>query len=322
MGLVFQKSVHQTVEAVRTVSPISYSFSDRFDPLLKIQNDSFSLRESTDIPSLNNLSESAYIAIDDTTGQVLLSKNASTQVSIASLTKIMSAMIALDLMSPQETITVSQLASIMPPTKIGVSPGERLTLDELLHAMLMTSANDAGQAVADGIDAKYNSHIFIWAMNEKARLLGLKHTHFGSAQGFDTTDNYSTASDLAIISHYAMTHYPEIAQIVGEDYVQLPATATHKEYDLYNWNGLLDVYPNISGIKIGNTKAAGYTNIVVAQRNGKKVLVVLLGASGVLERDMDAATLLDSAFALYSLPPIAITTTDLQAKYNTWHYWN
>lgn len=323
LSLFFLAVMYQKVQAIRYISPTAPTvLADRLDPFLTPQKDSFSLHSASSASLPEEVTEPAYIAIDYTSGNILISKNASVELPIASLTKIMSAMVTLDLMSPQETIDVSENATAMPPTKISLSPHEVLSVDELLHAMLMTSANDAAQAVADGVNAKYTSNIFVWAMNRKAQLLGLTHTHFTNPQGFDSTGNYSTAEDLAILSHYAMTHYPEIAEIVREDYRKLPATRTHKQYDLYNWNGLLDVYPNISGIKIGNTRAASYTNIVVSERGGKKVLVVLLGASGVLQRDLDAASLLDTAFATYSLAPVAITSTMLQAKYSTWHYWN
>ena len=267
--------------------------------------------------------DSAYIAVDYVSGQVILSNNATTRLPIASLTKIMSAMVALDLAAPEEQITISKNAAMQIPTKIGVAPGEKMTVDELLHAMLMTSANDAAQAVADGINAKYNANIFVWAMNKKAQDLGLSNTHFENAKGFDAVDNYSSAKDLVTLSEYALSHYPEIAHIVALDYIHIPANAYHKQYDLYNWNGLLDVYPNVSGIKIGNTDAAKFTNVVISERNGKKILAVVLGADGVLQRDLDAATILDNAFNLaYQLQPVNISVSDLEAKYSTWHYWN
>lgn len=322
--IIFLMVSDQTVQAGRFTSPVAPArVIDKLIPLLTPQKDQFELRQSSTVVADNVLSENSYIAVDETNGQVIVSKNSTVEVPIASLTKVMSAMVVLDLASAQEQIIVSRHASNYPPTKIGLSSGEKLTVDELLHAMLMTSANDAAQALADGIDGKYNQHVFVWAMNEKAKMLGLTHTHFANAQGFDSTQNYSSAADLVVLTHYALTHYPEIANIVATDYIHLPVTSTHKQYDLYNWNGLLDVYPNVSGVKIGNTDAARYTNIVQSERNGRKILVVLLGAEGVLQRDLDAATLLDSAFAsTYNLPPVRVTTVMLQTKYNSWRYWN
>lgn len=288
---------------------------------------SFTLHDTQNIiPSAHAASlydaASSYIAIDFNTGNVIEQKNQNKSVPIASLTKLMSAAVALDLMKPNEIITISSTAPNVIPTKIGVVAGQKLTLKELLEAMLMTSANDAAAAVKDGVNAKYHEDIFVRAMNEKAQSLGLTQTHFSNPQGFDG-NNYSSAHDLAILTQYVLTHYPLVDQIVKQDYVFIPATSQHKQYDLYNWNGLLGVYPGAFGVKIGNTDNAGYTTVVIAKRQDKTVLAVLLGAPGILERDLWTSSLLDSAFAsAFQLPPAHITSAVLEAKYGTWHYWN
>ncbi len=265
----------------------------------------------------------AYSIIDYDSGEIIDSKNGEKEVPVASLTKIMTAVVALDISSPDEKFVVTQKASRQIPTKIGVVPGQRFTLKELLEAGLMTSANDAIEVIRDGIDAKYNDQVFVEAMNAKAQFLGLKNTHFTNPQGFDSPEHFSSASDLAILTHYALTNYPLLSQIVQQDYMKLAANEDHKQYDLYNWNGLLDVYPNVTGVKIGNTENAGTTTIVKAERNGKTILVVLLGTAGVLERDLVASQLLDNGFALtLGLSPIKVTEQELRAKYATWKYWN
>jgi D-alanyl-D-alanine carboxypeptidase len=294
---------------------------------VKILPSQFALHNETNlIPSAHAASlydtASSYIAIDFTSGNIIEQKNENKSVPIASLTKLMSAAVALDLMNQNETITISASAPKVSPTKIGVVSGQKLTLKELLEAMLMTSANDAAQAVKDGVNAKYHGDIFVRAMNEKAQSLGLTQTHFSNPQGFDG-NNYSSAHDLAILTQYVLTHYPLIDQIVRKDYVFIPATDQHKQFDLYNWNGLLGVYPGAYGVKIGNTDNAGYTTIVIAKRNDKTVLSVLLGAPGILKRDLWTSSLLDDAFASADhLSPAHITSADLEAKYATWHYWN
>ncbi len=265
----------------------------------------------------------AYAVLDFDSGQIIDSKNGEKEVPIASLTKIMTAVVALDISSPSEKFVVSKRAADQIPTKIGVIVGQRFTLKELLEAGLMTSANDAIEVIRDGIDAKYNDPVFVQAMNAKAQFLGLKSTHFTNPQGFDSTEHYSSAADLAILTHYALTNYPLISQIVQQDYIKLQANEDHKQYDLYNWNGLLDVYPNVTGVKIGNTENAGTTTIVKSERNGKTILVVLLGTTGVLERDLVASQLLDNGFAsTLGLTPVEVTEAQLRAKYATWKYWN
>lgn len=297
-------------------------------PLLNKTPNTFSLKqEFTIIPQSQASSSyeqaSGYGVVDLETGDVIAQKELSQKLPIASLTKIMTAVVALDLVKPDELIPISMRASRQIPTKIGVVPGEKMTGEELLHAMLLTSANDAAQAIKDGVDEKYHDAIFIAAMNEKATYLGLKNTHFANPQGFDSSDNYSTVEDLALLSHYALTNYPIIKEIVQKDYYLLPPNKYHKQFDLYNWNGLIGVYPNARGMKIGNTDDAGKTTIVVSARGGKEILVVLLGAPGILERDLWASQLLDLGYEqLLNLPPVNVTEEQLRTKYASWKYWN
>lgn len=262
---------------------------------------------------------SAYVVINFDTGDVIAEKNMAKKLPIASLTKIMTAVVALDLASPDESFRVSENAANQIPTKIVMTPGDTLTLDELLRAALLTSANDAVEVIKEGVNAKYHSDIFVRAMNEKAQLIGLKNTHFTNPQGFDNPEHYSSVEDLAILSQYAMTHYPEIADLVKRDQDYLPATLSHGAHKLYNWNGLLDVYPGIDGVKIGNTEAAGKTTVVMSTRENKRVLAVVLGAPGIVERDMWSAQLLDLGFQqAFNMKPIDVQESELRAKYRTW----
>lgn len=272
----------------------------------------------------------AYLVVDLNTGEVLAEKNGPQKVPMASLTKIMTAVAALDLASPEENFTVTENAAMVEPTSIGVVPGQKMALGELLNALLLTSANDSAAVIKEGIDAKYTQGSFIKAMNAKAAILGLKNTHFENPQGYDGEDHFSSAEDLATLSQYALTNYPEISEIVKKDYEYLPENNNHKQFDLYNWNGLLGVYPGVYGVKIGNTSDAGHTTVVVSERKqnshpkgviSKKVLVVLLGAPGVLERDLWASQLLDLGFFKLGLDPVGVTEGELQSKYATWKYW-
>lgn len=264
-----------------------------------------------------------YIVIDYETGEILAERNAESRIPIASLTKIMTAVVALDLAAPEEVFAVTEKAARMIPTKIGVVAGQRMNLGELLNASLLTSANDAIEVIKQGIDLKYGKPgVFINSMNAKAESLGLKNTHFENPQGFDGEAQYSSAADLAVLTRYALEKYTVIKEIVKKDYEFLPANENHKQFDLYNWNGLLGVYPGVQGVKIGNTGKAGYTTVVVSEREGKKVLVVLLGAPGVLERDLWAGQLLDLGFEKLGILPVGVAEGELRAKYSTWKYWS
>jgi len=265
----------------------------------------------------------AYAVIDLDTGKIIKEKNGSERLPIASITKVMTATVALDLADPQELFTVDENAASMIPTKIAIVPGEKMTLDELLHASLMTSANDATQQIKNSIDKKYGEEIFVKAMNEKAAFLGLKDSHFANPMGFDSPENYSSAHDLALLTHYAITNYPLFADIVAKDVAELPANEYHHYHNLYNWNGLIGVYPDVHGVKIGNTAAAGKTTLVYSTRNGKKMAAVVLGAPDITKRDLWAAQLLDIGYEqTMGLPPVGVTEEQLLAKYSTWQYTN
>lgn len=330
-GAAFLMAVlpHLGVTLPSLISPAS-SIHDPFDGIrakLEVIPLSFKLKNPTNfIPQAQAAGDydqaKSYIVVDLNSGQVLAQKDDNEQAAIASITKLMTAIVSLDLAQPSDLFTVSQTASEIQPTKIGVVPGQKMSLEELLNAALMTSANDAAQVVKEGVNTEYTSDIFVKAMNAKAQVLGLKNTHFSNPQGFDIPGNYSSAADLAILAQYALQNYPVISDIVKKDYQFLPANNNHKQYDLYNWNGLLDVYPGTFGVKIGNTDQAGYTTIVASKRGGKTILAVLLGAPGVMERDLWAAELLDIGFKQEGVDPVNVTKDQLQAKYATWKYWN
>ncbi|MBI2601328.1 D-alanyl-D-alanine carboxypeptidase [Candidatus Daviesbacteria bacterium] len=265
---------------------------------------------------------SAYAVVDLDSGEVIAEKNFSKKMPIASITKIMTAVVALDLAPLNQEFTVSARASGMVPTKIMLRPGERVNMELLLKSLLLSSANDSAEVIKEGIDQMYGDYIFIKAMNEKAKFLGLKNTHFTNPQGFDNKNHYSSVEDLAILANYALEKYPYISEVVAKEYEDFN-TAYENRFYLNNWNGLLGVYPGVNGIKIGNTTDAGYTTTVVSQRAEKKLFAVLLGAPGVYERDLWTARLLDLGFErVAGLEPVNLTKLQLEAKYLTWKYSN
>lgn len=322
---VFFKKSSQLSSPAGAVSRLTDIENEQIVPRLSKHKNTYKLKDKNpsavgQVDASEKVDATAYLLTDFDSGEVLFSQNENTKLSIASLTKIMTAVVSLDLANPSDIFTVSAPAAAIPPTSIGVIPGQKMSLDELLQSILMTSANDAAQVVLEGINDKYSSPVFIHAMNQKAQFLGLTNTHFANPQGFDDEKNYSSAKDLAILTHYALTKYPRIAQIVGKDYAFLPASEDHKQFDLYNWNGLLGVYPDILGVKIGNTDHAGYTTIVLSNRGGKKLLAVILGTQNILSRDRVAAQLLDMGYEhSLSLQRLNISQGALLAKYNTWY---
>lgn len=264
----------------------------------------------------------AYGVINFDSGEIISSKNINKRLPIASLTKIMTSAVTLDFVSSEEEFTVSEKAASEEPTKVMLKPGEKYRVEDLLKFALISSANDSAQVLKEGIDNKYGNNTFIHAMNEKAKFLGLKNTHFVNPQGYDNPLHYSTIEDLAVLTHYALENYPLINQIVNENIDDLTNNGSDMRFYLQNWNGLLGVYSGIRGVKIGNTEDARHCTIVLSERDDKKVLVIVLGAPGVLERDLWASQLLDLGFSKLGLTAENITEAQLKAKYSSWKYFN
>jgi len=232
----------------------------------------------------------AAIVVDVTAGQILYQQSQTTRYPEASLTKMMTAMVAVDLAPLDTVITVPAAATQIEPNHMGISAGERLTVRELLEGMLLDSGNDAAEAIAMGI---VDRPAFIDFMNQKAAQLRLRQTHFTNPSGLDDTDHYSSAYDLAVVGATLLTDYPDLRTIVDSKQVSIYATPQHKAFNPINIDRLLWTYPGAIGIKPGYTGAAGYCLAAAATRNGRTILVVVLGST---QHFTDGATLLDFGF--------------------------
>ena len=232
----------------------------------------------------------AAIVVDLTAGQILYQQDQATRYADASLTKMMTAMVAADLVPLDTVITVPEAATQVEPNHMGISTGEKLTVRELIDGMLLDSGNDAAEAIAMGITDRAK---FMDFMNQKAAALHLKGTHFTNPSGLDDTDHYSTVYDLAVMGATLLTDYPELRAIVGSKQISIPSTAFHKAFNPVNIDRLLTTYPGAIGIKPGYTDAAGYCLAAAATRNGRTILVVVLGSS---QHFTDATSLLDFGF--------------------------
>ncbi|HEY9288137.1 MAG TPA: D-alanyl-D-alanine carboxypeptidase family protein [Candidatus Dormibacteraeota bacterium] len=233
----------------------------------------------------------AAIVIDLTAGQILFQQDATSRYPEASLTKMMTAMLAADLAPMDTTVTVPEAATQVEPNHMGISTGEQLTLRELLDGMLLDSGNDAAEAIAMGL---IDRSTFIDLMNQKAQQLHLRQTHFANPSGLDDASHYSSAYDLAVMGTTLLQDYPDLRTIVGTKSVSIYATAQHKAFNPTNIDRLLWTYPGAIGIKPGYTGAANYCLAAAATRNGRTILVVVLDST---QHFTDAATLLDFGFA-------------------------
>ena len=242
------------------------------------------------------LAAQAALALDLDSSRLLFSRDATAQRAPASLVKMMTAAVALDHLPISTVITVPpgapSVGAAVGGTHMGVLPGERLSLHDLLYGMLLPSGNDAAYTIAQAVAGSQSG--FAALMNAKAAALGLTGTHFVQGYGLDTAGQYSTARDLARLARYDLAHYAFFDRVVSTAAYTISAGLTHPAFVLHNTNQLLGVYPGAFGVKTGTTPAAGQNVIAAVQRDGRRILVVILGST---DRYADATALLNYAVA-------------------------
>ncbi len=246
----------------------------------------------------------AGILVDAVTGQVLWGRQPATERPIASITKVMTALVVMQAGTPDRKIKIpkaaQQYVAKWGANAAGLIPGQVFTTDQLMHALLLVSACDAAYTLASvygpGLPA------FIVKMNAEAARLGLTHTHFTSPDGLPyptETATFSTPAELLKLGQVAMS-YPEFRSIVRLKFFQLPKAPGHGHYWWGSTNELIGWYPGAIGIKTGFTDAAGHTLLFEAVRGGRTLIGVVLGSppTGPGAGAQDAAKVLDWGFAL------------------------
>jgi D-alanyl-D-alanine carboxypeptidase (penicillin-binding protein 5/6) len=206
----------------------------------------------------------------------------------ASLTKMMTALLVLERGALDEPVVVSRAASREAGSRIGLHAGDQLRVRDLLAAAIMHSANDACRALAD-----HGGPTFVARMNQRAAQLGLRNTNFVDPCGHDRPGQYSTAADLARIAEVVMNH-PEYEKFARIRETTIRTLDGRRHFYLRNTNALIGHYPGAIGVKTGTTGMAGYCLIAAAEKNGTRVLVVLLNSP---RRWSVTPRLLDTAFA-------------------------
>ncbi len=240
-----------------------------------------------------NTSATACIIIDEKSGRTLLSHNADAPLPMASTTKVMTALLAIELGDPDAPVTCSRNAFGVPGTSIYLSEGETLTLRDMLYGLMMASGNDAAVAIAEHIGGDVDS--FCALMTARAQALGCKSTQFRTPHGLPCEGHYTTAADLALIAREAMTH-PLFREIVSTARATIPWEDRAYDRVLRNKNKLLTTYEGATGIKTGYTKKAGRCLVFGAQRDGMSVIGVVLNCPDWFG---EAARLMDRAFERY-----------------------
>lgn len=235
----------------------------------------------------SGLSAKAGVVIDAGTGRVLWSRNRNAVRPIASTTKIMTALVAMQRSKPNDVLTATRYRAELGESLLGLKPGERMKARDLLTALMLTSANDAADTLAANLAPSKGA--FVDAMNRRARALGLKHTRFGNPVGLDQPRTVSTAAELAELARVAMRK-PEFAKIVRRSRAQLTSGSPRRT--VYNRNELVGRYDFVNGVKTGHTLKAGYVLVGAAQRLDAEFVSAVLGEPSVPARNSDTLALL------------------------------
>jgi D-alanyl-D-alanine carboxypeptidase (penicillin-binding protein 5/6) len=233
----------------------------------------------------------AYLVVDGATGEVIAGKDAGRRVPIASITKLMTVLVALERARLTDVATVQADATTTGGSVIGLRSGEQISVRDLVTAALIHSANDAAHALADHVAG--SEERFVSLMNAKATALGLRNTHFVRPDGLDAPGHYSSARDVTRLARVAMQK-PFLRATVARSAASIAGGRS-----LYVWNDLLRTFPGLIGVKTGHTSDAGWCQVAAAQGRGVTIYATLLGGPSRDERNEDLAQLLRFGLSRY-----------------------
>ena len=239
------------------------------------------------------------IVVDATSGEVLNEVNADQPRHPASLTKMASLYLTFEALrdrriSLDQAVPVSPHAASVEPTKLGLLPGTRLTVEQAILALVTKSANDAAAALGELLGGSEDR--FAQMMTLRARALGIGHSTFMNASGLPNMEQWTTARDLAILSRRLINDFPGYYR-----YFSTPSFSWHRQV-IFNHDHMLRTYPGADGLKTGYTEASGHNLATSAVRGGVRLIGVVLGASSNPERDIHMASLLDRGFEQMDVP--------------------
>jgi serine-type D-Ala-D-Ala carboxypeptidase (penicillin-binding protein 5/6) len=237
--------------------------------------------------------------IDVTSGRILYSQRGDEPMKIASLTKIMTAIVAIDHDDLDSKVKVSAKAAGKEGSSLYLRAGEQITLRNVLYGLMLRSGNDAAMAIAEHVGGSVEG--FAYLMNKKAEEIGLTHSHFMNPHGLDQEDHYSSANDLAKLTAYAL-HNQEFKTIVKTRVKTAPNPNDPWDYKWVNKNKMLTMYDGADGVKTGYTKQALRCLVSSATRNGQQLVAVTLNDG---DDWLDHRNLLDFGFANFPLTSIA-----------------
>ncbi len=254
----------------------------------------FGLFDSNEVPELSAKSALVYDLTDEVT---VYEKNSQERLPMASITKIMTAIVALDHKLENDRYVVPEEA-LVGENVMGLSVGEVMSIEELLYGVFMYSGNDAAETLA--INTMERSE-FVSTMNKKAKAIGLTNTNFTNPTGLQGDgDQYTTAYDLLVLARYAVANYPEIIKASSTAEHHLPETEDHYAYDLYNQTNLITSYPGVKGLKDGFTPEAGLCLVTYLDYEGHKMIGIILGSEN---RRQEMKDLLDYSLTKQGVEP-------------------
>lgn len=249
----------------------------------------------------------AAILVTESGGQTLFSRNADARRAPASMTKIMTLHLALQAVAKHrakmtELVPVSENAYRLGGSQIWLEPGESLQLGQLLRAIAVGSANDACVAVAEHLAG--SEEAFVAQMNREAKRLGMRDTHYANSHGLDNPDHYTSARDMALLARAAI-HDPGLLKLTAIRQDRTIRDGKGGHLWLVNHNRLIGRFPGLDGLKTGFTDSAGYCLAATAQREGFRLIAVVMGDKTSKERFSDAATMLQHGFSFYKTVRLA-----------------
>lgn len=250
------------------------------------------------VSSLSNipaptLGAKAWLTLDANSGQVIAAQNPQQTVEPASLTKLMSAYVIFDALENgrlklDQKVHVSEKAWKTEGSRMFIDPNTEVSVDELLQGMLVQSGNDATVALAEAVAGSESA--FAALMNQQAKALGMKHTHFMNASGLPDPDHMTTVEDLAILARALVRRFPQYRHYDSQK------EFTYNNIKQSNRNRLLWADPTVDGLKTGHTQSAGYCLVATALRDGRRVVSVLVGAASDAARTESSLKLLNWSF--------------------------
>jgi D-alanyl-D-alanine carboxypeptidase (penicillin-binding protein 5/6) len=240
---------------------------------------------------------SSAIVVDLNSAKVLFEKNSYERLPIASITKLMTALIIVEENDLNEIVTVSQNAASIGGSTMFLQANEEITVENLLHGLLINSGNDAAIALAEHNSGDVET--FVEKMNKRARELGLANTNYTNPTGLDDINNYSSADDIAKLGTFIYRN-PSVKEIVKTQEIKVQDLTKTKNHNLNNTNQLLDSYLKVLGLKTGRTEAAGQCLTAISENStGKKIITVVLNSP---DRFQETKAITDWTFRSYIWP--------------------